>query len=154
VLPEEKALIGAKESYAKCFGCGIENPTGLNLTFRSQGGTVKAEFTPGEFHQGWQGIVHGGLIYVLLDEAMGYATYYHGWACVTGKVEVRFRRPAVIGQPLCITGAIAKKTRKLIQAVATVTEEDGTVIAESNAIMYILNDKEQRHLASLAKDEG
>jgi len=55
-----------------CIVCGKENPIGFKLDFRQEGETVKAEFTPGEFHQGWPEIVHGGVLGLLLDEATVY----------------------------------------------------------------------------------
>ncbi|MFC1962064.1 PaaI family thioesterase, partial [Chloroflexota bacterium] len=53
-----------------CFGCGQNNPIGLKLKFKKDGDGVRTEFTPGESYQGWPGMVHGGIIGCLLDEAM------------------------------------------------------------------------------------
>ena len=128
------------KGYAMCFGCGMENPIGLRLRFRKDGEGVRGEFTPGESHQGWPGIVHGGIINCLLDEAMGYGPFFEGIHCVTAKMEVRLRHPAEVGQQLIISSHVTRKTRKLIEAVADIALEDGTVVAESRATMYIVND--------------
>ena len=53
-----------------CFGCGEKNPCGLKLKFDWDGRTASSHFTPTELHQGWQGIIHGGILTSLLDEAM------------------------------------------------------------------------------------
>jgi len=116
--------------YGTCFGCGQTNPIGLKLSFKRDGKTATAEFTPTELYQGWQGVVHGGIIVVMLDEAVGWAMLFEGMNPVTIKMETRFRHPALIGEPLIITGAITKKTGKRVEAEATITARDGTLIAE------------------------
>ncbi|MCY3609929.1 MAG: hypothetical protein OXH51_00120, partial [Gemmatimonadetes bacterium] len=51
---------GPPNAANRCFVCGPENPIGLHLTFRLEGGACVSEFTPGENHQGYPGVIHGG----------------------------------------------------------------------------------------------
>ena len=132
------------EGYAMCFACGQENPMGLKLRFRRDGATVRAEFTPGEYHQGWPGIVHGGIIETLLDEAMCYAPLFHGIYCVTAKIEVRIRQPVSVGQRLLISSSMVRKTRKLIETEASIVLEDGTPVAEGKATAYVVSQSKRR----------
>ena len=60
----------AIDVYPRCFGCGQENPIGLRLSFDHDGDALVARFVPGEDHQGWPGIVHGGIIATLLYEVL------------------------------------------------------------------------------------
>lgn len=120
-----------------CFGCGKRNPCGLKLEFEWDGKTVKGEFTPTELHQGWKEIIHGGILTTAMDEAMGYATFYEKVPCVTGSLQVTFRRPAVIGQPLSITASITRKAGRFVETEAKLTRKDGTIVAEAKAIQYI-----------------
>ena len=120
-----------------CFGCGKKNPIGLKLKFEWDGKTVKGEFTPTEFHQGWKEIIHGGILTTALDEAMGYVTFFEKVPAVTGTLQVTFRRPAVIGQTLVITASIAKKARRLVETEAKLTSKDGSTISEAKATQYI-----------------
>ena len=53
-----------------CFICGPSNPIGLRLRFHEEGAGVAAEFVPGDLHIGWEGLIHGGLIAAVLDDAM------------------------------------------------------------------------------------
>lgn len=140
---KELDLRSAK-GYTMCFACGEENPIGLKVRFRKEGELVKAEFTPGEFHQGWPGIVHGGIIETLLDEAMCYAPFFQGMYCVTAKMEVRIRQPVLVGQRLLISSTMTRKTRKLIEARANITLEDGTPVAEGKATVYVVNEAQKR----------
>jgi len=125
-----------------CFACGRDNPIGLKLNFEWDNNTARAEFTPSQFHQGWSGIVHGGIIGCLLDEAMTYAPYFEGLDCITAKMELRLRHPALIGESLIITSSITKKTRKLVETKATISLKDGTLVAEGTATMFVLHSKE------------
>ena len=139
-----KVSIDTEKDLTMCFGCGQNNPIGLKLNFRWDGKTARAEFTPNKFHQGWPGLVHGGIIHCLLDEAMSYAPYFKGINCVTAKMEVRLRRLALIDEPLVITSSISKKTRKVVETEAVISLKDGTPVAESTATMFIPSWKEEK----------
>ena len=130
------------KSPTMCFCCGKENPIGLKLDFTWDNGTARAEFTPTELHQGWSGIVHGGIVSCLLDEGLTYAAYFTGIDCITAKMQVRLRRPILIGEPLTITSSIIKKTRRLVETQATLSLKDGTPVAEGTATMYIVGNRE------------
>jgi uncharacterized protein (TIGR00369 family) len=121
----------------KCFVCGPKNPIGLKLKFSWDGKEVKSRFTPGEYHQGWAGLVHGGIINCLLDEAMSYAALYSGVNCLTAKMQTRFKRPQPIDEPLTVTGVVTRKTRRLVETRGEIRLDDGTLVAESTATMYI-----------------
>lgn len=116
-----------------CFGCGQNNPIGLKLDFKWGGKTARAEFTPGEFHQGWIGIIHGGIITTILDEAMGQAILFSGLNCVTAKMQVNFKQPILTGDNLVITGSISRNSGRFVEAEAKVSLPDGTLMAEGTA---------------------
>ncbi len=122
-----------------CFGCGQENPIGLKLNFQWDGKIARAEFTPTKLYQGWPGVVHGGIIMCLLDEAMGNVSLFEGIGCVTAEIQVKLGRTASINEPLVITSSITKKTRKLIKTRATVSLKDGTLIAEGKSTQFVVN---------------
>ncbi len=125
--------------YRRCFGCGQENPIGLKLKFQWDGQVARAEFAPGELYQGWPGLVHGGIIICLLDEAMSYAALFDGMQCLTAELQVKLKRPAPVDELLVITSSISRKRRKLVETSATVSLKDGTVIAEGTAKQFVTN---------------
>ncbi|MBM2832118.1 MAG: tRNA threonylcarbamoyl adenosine modification protein YeaZ [Dehalococcoidia bacterium] len=133
----KKVSLPAKDDFRKCFGCGKDNPAGLKLSFSWDGEKAEADFTPGELHQGWPGIMHGGLICCLLDEAMAYVAYFHGYKGLTARTQVRLHAPLSIGEPLHITGKVVRLTRKLIETAALVTMRDGSKGAESQAVIFL-----------------
>lgn len=121
-----------------CFGCGHNNPIGLKLKFTKDGDTCRAEFTPDKAHQGWPGVVHGGILASLLDEAMSYAAYFEGVTCLTASMQVRLRQPVKVEVPLVITASVTKNRKKLIEARAKVCLPDGTVVAESTSKQFVV----------------
>jgi len=121
-----------------CFACGKENPIGLKLQFTDDEGIARAEFTPGEFHQGWQEITHGGILCTLLDEAGGYAVIYAGLDCVTAKSETKFTNISPINEPIRISAHITKKTSRLVETKATLALKDGTIIANNSSLWYVV----------------
>ena len=119
------------ETYGNCFVCGKNNPNGLQLSFEidKEKQTLKSTFIASPTFQGWDGIVHGGMISTLLDEAMAKLVYELGYQAVTASLEVRFKKPAPILEPLTIRGEITEVNKRLIRAKAYVAKEDGTILA-------------------------
>ena len=116
----------------KCFVCGMNNPFGLQVhpEIRDAGASVRIECTPPEHLQGWEDILHGGILSTLLDEAITYvgiSTFDQH--AVTAQLEVRFRNPAPTGVKLFVLAERIKVSKRLVEAKAEVTLSDGTVIA-------------------------
>jgi len=117
-----------------CFACGPKNPIGLKLDFELNDDVVEIKFTPQEVHQGFTGIMHGGLISTLLDEVMANVLYLQEIKAVTAKMEVKFRKPIKIGRELTITGWIERKKRRTIDTAAKIINQDGEKVAEAEAV--------------------
>jgi uncharacterized protein (TIGR00369 family) len=107
----------------RCYVCGKENPAGLQVAFEidKNARTITGRFTPKQVHEGWEGIVHGGVIAALLDEAMVKLAAHLGIPAVSAEITVKFKNPAAAADTLAISGRITKEARRLIEAEATVT---------------------------------
>ena len=119
------------ETYGNCFVCGKKNPNGLRLSFEidKERQTLKTTFVATPTFQGWDGIVHGGIISTLLDEATAKLVYELGHQAVTASLEIRFKKPAPILEPLKVYGEITEVGKRLIRAKAHVAKEDGSILA-------------------------
>lgn len=119
------------ETYGNCFVCGKNNPNGLRLNFEidKERQTLKTSFVASPTFQGWDGIVHGGIISTLLDEAMAKLIYELGHQAVTASLEIKFKKPVPILEPLRVYGEITEVSKRLIRAKAHVAKEDGTILA-------------------------
>jgi len=87
--------------YAGCFGCGIDNPHGLQLPMFPDGDGVRARWTAPAHLGGWPGVLHGGISATVLDEVMAWVPYSRtGRPTVTGELRVKYRRSVPVGVPL------------------------------------------------------
>ncbi|MEW6685069.1 MAG: PaaI family thioesterase [Candidatus Edwardsbacteria bacterium] len=113
-----------------CFACGKKNEQGLKLSFtQDKDGVARAFFTPEKKYQGWNGILHGGIISTLLDEAMAQAAAAKGLKTVTIKLNIQFKKPAIIGEKILLEGSIKDDSKKIVHSEAILKREDGTILA-------------------------
>jgi uncharacterized protein (TIGR00369 family) len=139
-----KVTLNADLDEGYCFGCGCNNPIGLKLHFTREGDGVRAEFTPDRAHQGWPGLLHGGILGCLLDEAMSNATYATGNTCLTASMTVRLRQPVSVEMPLVVTARVTRHRKRLIETSGEISLKDGTVIAESTAKQFVAENEAGR----------
>jgi acyl-coenzyme A thioesterase PaaI-like protein len=133
-----KVSMETGKEYKMCFGCGESNPIGLKLKFKWDGRTACTEFTPGENHQGWAGYVHGGITSCVLDEAMGRAAMLAGFNNVTAKMQTRFRKMIPIRQTYQVSCTVTRRTSRLIETEAKITDRDGQVLAEATSTQFLV----------------
>lgn len=112
----------------RCFVCGPGNPMGLRLRFERDGAVVSATFTPGRWHGGWQGVVHGGVLSAILDEAMAYTLFFNGVRAVTARMEVRYRHPVHAGDMVRVEAQIVRDARKLADVEGRIMRGDELMV--------------------------
>lgn len=121
-------LVNSPEN--QCFACGPSNPVGLHLHFENVAGEATARFMAGANHGGWAGVVHGGILTTILDEAMAYTLFFRGLMAMTGRLEVRFRRPVIAGMELNVRARILTESKRFADVEAMI-EHQGTPLAEA-----------------------
>lgn len=123
------------EAAGSCFGCGHANPGGLKLSFAvdREARTLRTACRLPDVYQSWEGILHGGLVATLLDEAMGKLAQELGRPALTAHLEVRFRSPARVGDTIEVEAAIEDLGRRLISARARARSGAGVLLAEATA---------------------
>jgi putative hydrolase of the HAD superfamily len=120
-----------------CFACGSQNPHGLRLSnIHLEGCECVCSFTPQKVHQGWAGILHGGITSTLLDEMMTHVLWRMGYDAVTAEMTVRLRKPIPLDEPLRVRGWIARQRGKFAETEGEVTLADGTVAATATAKFF------------------
>ena len=118
--------------YGLCFVCGPRNESGLRLRFEHDGDSVTTSYKASGHHQGFPGVLHGGVLSALLDEVMSRVSVVEGRWTQTARMEVRFRRPVPVDSTVT---AVARKTRErrgFIDAEGLVLMADGSVAAEAS----------------------
>ena len=127
-------------SSRSCFVCGRANPAGLHTRWTGDraAGEVATTVVLGETTQSYPGLVHGGIVTALLDEAMVRALLLEGEfeaLMVTAKMEVTFRRATPTGKPVTVVGRIVKQGSSRASAEAEARLADGTVTAQCAGLL-------------------
>lgn len=123
-----------------CFVCGKDNPIGLKLEFELTETQYVTVFTPLPEHQSYRGRVHGGIISTLLDEVMaGYVYAKTGQAAFTARLEIRYRQPVLIGQPVKVIGTVVKQKGRMYEMKGELFLSDGTLAAEATGKVLLAN---------------
>lgn len=118
-----------------CFGCGKNNESGLHLQcmLTEDGQAYEVDFIPQLQHQGYDGIIHGGILATVLDELSADFLRRLGTPGVTAELTIRYRQSAKPGEMLHGTARIAKQKGPLVSVQSELVDENGNVIVEGIA---------------------
>ena len=117
-----------------CLLCGLENPIGLKLAFyEDEDNRVVVRYVPKEEHQGYPGILHGGIACALLDETIGRTLVRDDIWAMTVELNVRFRKPIPLGEPLTVVGEMARLRSRMMEGKGKVILADGSIAATATA---------------------
>ncbi|GAA1964263.1 PaaI family thioesterase [Amycolatopsis minnesotensis] len=135
----------------RCFGCSPENPIGLALAMlRLPDGRIGAEATFGEYHTSYPGVVHGGLVHVLVDEVMGDAlAIEHGLLAFSVTLRTKMLLPLRVGVPYLAAARIARAAGGLFHTEADVLGPDGEVHVMASAAYRPIRSAQARDLMGL-----
>jgi acyl-coenzyme A thioesterase PaaI-like protein len=111
------------EMHSGCVVCGQCGPGRLGLKFDvHDDGSVTADFDCRAAYEGYDGMLHGGVISAIADGAMTNCLFAHGIKAVTGELTVRFRHPIELGTPLTVTARIARDASPLFMVEAELVQ--------------------------------
>lgn len=88
----------------KCFGCGGANDGGMKLTFTQDNlnRRIVGRFVLGARFQGGGGMAHGGIIAMLLDEAMGKVCRFREARAVTAELAIQYLKPVRVDEEITV----------------------------------------------------
>jgi len=126
-------------SQSSCFACGSRNPRGLHLNFQSnEANEMIADWIPDSDLEGFQGVVHGGIVSTVLDEAMAKVVAASGAKAVTAELRVRFRMHVASGKTVHVRGWIDSHNKRMAKTEAILTSSDGSELAHAWATFLTL----------------
>lgn len=120
----------------------IMEALGLSLT-KCEGGWARVEMVADERFHNLMGIVHGAIATGLADTAMGLAVtslLEDDESCTTVELKINFVRP-VISEKLIADGKVLHRGGRTALAEATVTNEEGKLVAKATSTCLILKDE-------------
>lgn len=128
-----------------CFGCSAKNPIGLHLEFELVDNAVVTQWRPTNDYQGWDNVLHGGIISTLLDEAASWAVQAFLDTCgVTSKLNVSFLKPVLINKGEVRVEARLQSQPDSRHAVvaARLYDADSVLCAVAEVTYYIYSQEE------------
>lgn len=94
ILIDRGEMSDPVKSHEHCLMCGTKNPASFHLNFRKDGENCVCGSFKGDFrYQGYDGILHGGVISALLDSAMTHCLFSENIEAVTADLNIRFVKP-------------------------------------------------------------
>ena len=127
----------------KCFGCGGDNAGGMKLTFEQDNvkRRIVGRFVLGERYQGGGGFAHGGIIALLLDEAMGKVCRFREVRAVTAELNVEYLKPVSVDKEIIVEGQEARQEGRNLFLVGEIRNEAGEVLARGQARFVVISRK-------------
>ncbi len=118
------------DHYPFCWGCayGVD---GLGFDWTLEGSQLTATHVFAERYQGAPGMVHGGLVAALLDEACGQVARTAVSPAVTSRLEIRYLAPVPVEEELRVGAELIGAEGRTAVAEATVQDGSGMLLAHA-----------------------
>lgn len=132
-----------RTAYDRCFGCGDGNPIGIQLSdFTQEKDGASAPFVARTDYNGFDGVVHGGVIATALDEISA-------WACVlsqgvfvfTATLEIRYRKVVRTDAEYTLRARVVHRRGKRLNVESSL-RSGNTVLAEATGLFVVANSVE------------
>lgn len=116
---------------------GLSHPAAPQLVMTVEGDEATGEVTVGPLFHGGPGLVHGGVIALLIDHAMGCVAAQPDRPAMTVKLAVRYRRPTPLGVPLTVSVRLQRVDGRRLHLSASIVA-DGEVTVEADGVFLTL----------------
>jgi uncharacterized protein (TIGR00369 family) len=140
----------------RCFGCGGNNPTGMRLVFDLDfdARRTRGRFVLGANYAGGAGFAHGGIIAVVLDEAMGKLSKLADEKAVTAEMSVVYKRPVPVDQEIVVEGWQQEQEGRNRFRVGEIRDAQGNLLARSMARFVVIDEQHFERVRAAQKDSG
>jgi uncharacterized protein (TIGR00369 family) len=120
----------------------------MKLTFELDFDTrrTRGSFAISANYAGGGGFAHGGIIAVVLDEAMGKLSRLTDEKAVTAEMSIEYRKPIAIGQPIVVEGWQEEEKGRNRFRVAEICDAQGNLLARGKGRFVVVN---AEHFASV-----
>ena len=130
-----------------CFACGELSEVGLHQKLSLEPGRCWTELEMPRRFEGWEGIIHGGILCTILDEFMAWALVSQDSWGVTARMSVDFRKPVTVGQAIRAEGWIAESRRRIQTTAGRILDAaTGAELATAQATYVAATDARKREL--------
>jgi uncharacterized protein (TIGR00369 family) len=127
----------------RCFGCGGDNAAGMKLVFELDfdAKRIRGRFAIGENYAGGGGFAHGGIIAVVLDEAMGKLSKLTEEKAVTAEMNIEYHKPIPVGREIVVEGWQEEEKGRNRFRVGEIRDTQGNLLARGKGRFVTIDEK-------------
>ena len=123
---------------------GRAHPTGPQLYLEPDERGVSGSVTLGAAYEGGPGLVHGGVLSLMFDHAMGTAVFVAGHAAMTVSLEVRYRAPTQLETPLRVAAWVDRVEGRKVFVGAEVRAADEVTASATGVFLRLTRENVER----------
>jgi len=129
-----------------CFGCGEGNLAGMHLQFSwdEEQKRVLGNFALGERYQGAPGIIHGGIVALVLDEALSKVSRLYDLRAVTAELNVEYLRPVRVDEMLHVEARQERRDGRQLYHAGEIRDVAGRVLARAKGRFVVVDPEKFR----------
>lgn len=144
VRADHSIAAGSYRAHMSLVG-GLSHPIAPQLQMQVDGDTGRGDVVIGPVYQGGPGLVHGGILALLIDHAMGNVAATVERPAMTVRLAMRYVRPTPLGVPLTVTVRLARAEGRRLHLTAEISA-NGEVTVDAEAVFLTLT---ERNLATV-----
>ncbi len=149
----QRTLDIAPDSYRRELSLvnGHSHPFAPQLEMRPTDAGYEGTAVLGAAYEGAPGLVHGGVLSLLFDHVMAWATTRVGeyGPAMTATMTLSYRHPTPLAVPLRIAARVERVSGRKVHVAATMTA-NGVVTVEGTGLFIKLSEEQQRALYRLS----
>ena len=134
-----------------CFGCGDANREGMHLPFSRDDAAqrVRGSFRLDARYQGAPGMIHGGIIAVVLDEALGKVCRFSDVRAVTAELTVEYLRPIKVDQEIHVEAFQVERKERNLFHTGEIRDGEGRVLARGRGRFVVVDPEKYRRTTGI-----
>lgn len=130
-----------------CFVCDPANEGGLHIEFflDEEAHRVLAEYTPAPTHEGAPGVIHGGVLGAILDDAMAWAVnVLSGSFGLTRSAEIEYSRIVRAGEQYSVTAWISEIGQRRAATTAELRDSEDRLCCGTRAEFALISHEDAK----------
>lgn len=127
----------------RCFGCGGDNPASMRLVFDLDfdAQRTRGRFVLGPNYAGGGGFAHGGIIGVVLDEAMGKLSKLTEEKAVTAELSIEYRKPVPVDREIIVEGWQVQAVGRYRFRAGEIRDTAGDLLARGKGRFVVVDER-------------
>jgi acyl-coenzyme A thioesterase PaaI-like protein len=148
-------LVGMEDFLDRSPITGHANPMAppASLAVDLEAGVIRGEVHFGAAFEGAPGLVHGGFVAAVLDEALGMACVFTGTQGMTGELTTRYRHHTPVAIPLRVEARLVSVDGRKIRTAGEIYHGD-LVLAEASGLFIAVDTGKFERLAAARSERA